>query len=339
MIFPPKHIVESEGIRYNYVLFDNATDFNVWTDSENLLLSEKNRTIWESTLQETKWMLRAGDNWFGTPVPASVDELEDHTVFKRMELLQELQPRIRQHLNRYLEHIQAEVLPKPQVAYNDRGLGMFSFERAAMGLFRHSQLQLDTPIEKTATQLNIELGRFDVSTRVKKVFAYFQHKEVSRPSIRLYLLAGGNAGVEGNALFYIGLACAELVEFMEQRGIPVEVNVLLGSSVRKRVVMAVTRVKRFQDKLDKNQLLLLSSDPRYFRFRGFKALISLYNYFEYTTPRGLGTMTESMGDRFVAALGKDGFVFEQSYSLEAAALEVKRIIETYHTNRKNAKAD
>ena len=82
----------------------------------------------------------------------------------------------------------------------------------------------------------------------------------------------------------------------------------------------------------------MSSDPRYFRFRGFKALIALSNHFGLTIPSGLGSLTESMGKEFVTVLGGDGFVFEQSYSLESAAKEVTRIVETYNQRMKDAKA-
>ena len=89
---------------------------------------------------------------------------------------------------------------------------------------------------------------------------------MSYPAMQLYIMAGANANVQGDQLLYVGLACAELVEFLELRGISVEVNVMIGTSFSNQVAMACVRVKRFQDKLDKNQLLLISSDPRYFRF-------------------------------------------------------------------------
>lgn len=105
--------------------------------------------------------------------------------------------------------------------------------------------------------------------------------------------------------------------------------------------MAVIRVKHFQDKTDKNQLLLMTSDPRYFRYKGFKALIALSNHCGLNIPSGLGRLTESLGYDFVQALDEKesskGFVFEQSYSLEAAAKEVQRIIVTYNQRMKNEK--
>ena len=93
--------------------------------------------------------------------------------------------------------------------------------------------------------------------------------------------------------------------------------------------MACVRVKRFQDRLDKNQLLLISSDPRYFRYRGFKSLVALSNYFGLTIPSGLGSITAQMGTAFAKAINPKGFVFEQSYAMETAVREVTQIIDNY----------
>ena len=150
-------------------------------------------------------------------------------------------------------------------------------------------------------------------------------------------MAGGNANVKGNEMLYVGLACSELIEFLELRGVAVEVNILLGTSFAEQVSMAVIRVKRFQDQADKNQLLLMSSDPRYFRYRGFKSLVALSNHFQLNIPSSLGRITEDMGNQFVCAYDHTGFVFEQSYSLEGAAKEVKRIIKTYNQRLKDEK--
>jgi len=114
-------------------------------------------------------------------------------------------------------------------------------------------------------------------------------------------------------------------------------NVLLGTAHSDQISMGIIKVKRFEDRLDKNQLLLLSSDPRYFRYRGFKALIALTNYFGLTIPTSLGRISEDMGKGFVTAQQGKGFVFEQSYSLESAAKEVRTIIENYKKKVANGK--
>lgn len=338
MTTPRKHSIKQETVQYNYMLFDSVGSFNAFVDEEIPQLSEGNESVFKDIVNQTQYELNRGSDWYGTPTPGSFSELEEHNKFLGMHLLTELQSKIKDQLNRYMEYLDSDVMPKPKVAYNDRGLGMFSFDRASMGLFKLSKVSIGTPLDRTTSQLNIELGRTSLNTIVKKVYAYFQNKETSYPSLRLYIMAGANARVQGNEMLYVGLACSELVEFLELRGVAVEVNVLIGTSFRNRVNVGVVRVKRFQDRADKNQLLLMSSDPRYFRFRGFKALIALSNHFGLTIPSGLGTLIESMGKDFVAALESDGFVFEQSYSLDTAAREVSRIVETYNQKMKDAKA-
>ena len=314
---------------YQVRTFDRVTAFDAFVDAQITQLSSPNQKTWNHLVIETDLELQKGTDWYGDPAPGSVRELDDHRTFSGMALLKQVQPKIKEHLRSFLDHLAAHVLPEPKVEYNDRGLGLFSFDRAAMGLYRLPRIDLHPPMASLNSQLRIELQQHPVTTSVKKVYAYFQHREVQRPSLRLYLMAGGNAHVAGNALLYTGLACAELVAFLERRAVPVEINVLYGNAYDGRHHLAVVRVKRFQDTLDVNQLLLMSSDPRYFRFRGFKALIALADAFGQTIPTHLGRLEPDMGKHYVQTLPAEqqGIVFEQSYSLEAAAREVKRIVE------------
>jgi hypothetical protein len=326
---PLKHTVQTTDGKYNYLLFDSVFAFNSFVDDEIKQLSSTNASRWNWVKQSTSDQLNNGTDWYGTPTPKDVEELEAHRTFLGMKLVDKIQPQIKEKLAKYLEYLKDSVLPKPKMAYNDRGLGVFSFERAAMGMYRQFPVNTSTPINTSVSQMNIELGKKQILTSVKSVFAYFQDKKSSYPSLQLYIMAGANAHVKGNDLLYVGLACAELVEFMELRGISVEVNVMLGTSFNNQVAMACIRVKRFQDKLDKNQLLLISSDPRYFRYRGFKGLVALSNYFGLTIPSGLGTISASMGNVFAKAVNQKGFVFEQSYSMDSAVKEVSQIITNY----------
>jgi len=326
---PQKHIAQSDSGKYNYLLFDGVFAFNAFVDHEIQQLSSTNASRWNNVVQSTSQNLNSGTDWYGTPTPKDVKELEEHRTFLGMKLAQKIQPQIKDKLATYLDYLQDSVLPKPKMAYNDRGLGVFSFERAAMAMYKDFPVNTQTPVRTAVSQMNIELRNHQISTSVKSVYAYFQDKQMSYPSMQLYIMAGANANVKGDQLLYVGLACAELVDFLELRGISVEVNVLLGTSFSNQVAMACVRVKRFQDRLDKNQLLLISSDPRYFRYRGFKSLVALSNYFGLTIPSGLGSITAQMGTAFAKAINPKGFVFEQSYAMETAVKEVTQIIENY----------
>ena len=51
---PTKHTLEFGRQPYNYLLFDSVSDFNYFTDSQNLLLSPANRTTWEHIQRNTR---------------------------------------------------------------------------------------------------------------------------------------------------------------------------------------------------------------------------------------------------------------------------------------------
>lgn len=326
---PLKNSIQNSTNKYNYLVFDSVMRFNSFVDTEAANLSESNQSRWETIKRATRDNLKKDSDWYGTPTPKNIEALEAHRTFMGMSLIKEIQPKIKDRLAHYIELLQDNVLPKPKMAYNDRGLGVFSFDKAAMAMYKHYSINSITPLDTSVSQMNIELDKYAVQTSVKNVYAYFKNKEQSYPSLQLYIMSGANAHVKGNELFYVGLACAELVEFMELRGISVEVNILLGTSFDNQVVVSQIRLKRFQDILDKNQLLLMSSDPRYFRYRGFKSLIVMANCFGLTIPLGLGSIQQSMGADFVKEINPDGFVFEQSYSIDKAVKEVTQIIENY----------
>lgn len=323
-----RHSSTKDGTQYNYVLLDSVTALHAFVDREMTSLNTHNRNVWEQTRRDILSLIKSGSDKFGVPSPANLAALESHRFFQAMPLVKEIRPLIKKHLSRYMNHLETDVMPKPKVSYNDRGLGIFSFDRAAMGLYTLSKIKTKTPLETTATQINIELGRANVRSMERNVYAYFENKNVSRPSARLYLMAGGNIGVSGKDMLYVGLAAGELVEFLEERGVAVEINIMIGSAYRDMINMAVVCVKRFQDKADINQLLLLSSDPKYFRCNGFRTIIALANQFDVHVDTGLGRITDSIGKDFVRATRGLGFVFEQSYSVEAATSEVIKIIES-----------
>ena len=331
---PLIHTIQNnkDSLTTSYSTFDSVQAFNDFVDTQAAGLNTHNRGILKQINQTTAATIQNGSLWYGSPSPKNVGELNAHKYFLGMELLRTIQPKIQEKLSEYIKLMDNQILSKPKVAYNDRGLGVFSFDRAAMGLYRLQPTGSKNPMKNAINQLRIELDTSNKTTAVKSVFAYFKDRKSSYPALRLYLMAGGNAGVKGDELVYVGLACAELVEFMEIRGVAVEVNALLGTSFHNNVAMGVIRIKRFQDRLDKNQLLVMTSDPRYFRYRGFKALIALSNHFGWNIPTGLGSIKEHMGKDFVTQItkGQDRYaVFEQSYSIHAAVKEVTQIIKTY----------
>ncbi len=332
---PVQHTIPLDNGNAHYVTFDSVVDFHGFVDHQIERLSAANAKIFKDIHSKAANTVYYRNDWYGTPHIKSMEELVHHDHFLGMHLLKVIQPKIKKRLERYLALVEDQVLPKPKLAYNDKGLGVFSFDRAAMGLFRMQPTVAHTKMQKNISQMKIELDRDNKTTIVKKVYAQIKDKASSFPSLQLYITAGANANIKGDQLLYIGLACAELVEFMELRGIAVEVNIIFETYFEGHYPIAIVRLKRYEDPLDKNQLLLLSSDPRYFRYRGFKALIALSNYFGLTILPGLGRAKENIGKDFIDAIGTGGIVFEQSYDINSAVSEVTAILTAYTQKLKN----
>ncbi len=324
-----KHTIRKGQENYHYLNFNSVSDFRAFCDLESQQFNTNNQNVWKQIVSYAQQVIRDKRDWFGSEIPETIDVLEDHKTFTAMHLLEEIRPKLKGKLTPYLNRLSQEKLPKPQLSYNDKGLGVFSFDKAAMGMFKMFSVNMETPVQQNISQMNIELGYKRARTSVKKVYAFHEKQQSHLPALQLYILAGANAQRKGRELLYVGLACNELVQFLEERNIPVEVNVMFGTKFMKHTLMQVIKVKRFQDVLNTNQLLLLASDPMFFRYQGFKSLICTANVFKLNIPNSLGQIHANMGKDFLSATGLKGMVFEQSYSIDAAVKEVSKIIENY----------
>ncbi|WP_035085285.1 hypothetical protein [Aquimarina latercula] len=337
MIHPTKEHIDLKGstTAVSYIRFGSITDFHSFVKDQMGRLNPHNAKQWQGVMARAEDRLQLKSEWYGFPIPRTLEELDTHNYFLGMHLTREIAPKIKERLAEYLKLTQSQTLPKPKLAHNDKGLGIFSFDRAIMGMYRVQPTAKDTPIEKITSQLKIELDVDNKATTIKNVFTHFENRSSTSPVLQLYVVAGANAKVQGKQLLYIGLALAELVAFMELRGVATEVNLLIGTHFDTATSLAIVRMKGFEDPIDTNQLLLLSSDPRYYRYRGFKALMAINNYLERDVPPGLGRLHKGIGKEFIAAINpKRHAVFEQSYAMDDAVKEVTEILTRYTKNFK-----
>lgn len=332
---PKQHTIHTKNGIYHYINFDSSTAMDEFILHQQNILSASNQNRLQYLNTRTKERIVAQSNWFGTPVPSSIIQLQNHKKFLGMHLVDTIRPKIEKALESYLKLLQFTPLPKPKMAYNDRSLGVFSFDRAAMGLYKTYPINLSSAIDSAISQLHIASGLKSPRTAVKKVYAYFENVPMDKPLMELYILAGAPAKIKGDNILYVGIACSILVEYLQERGVAVKVNILYGSEDRKRVYFADMILKKADQPLDLNQLLLLSSDPRYFRFKGFEKLISIYDYFKATIPEHFGIMSQHMATDFVAQYNPKAIVFEQSFSVEDAVKQVYKIIKHHNQIVKN----
>lgn len=265
-----------KGFTMNYLHFDSLAEFDAFVDEEILRLSYENGKVWKGIKAGALSALSTNPDWYGTPAPKSVRELEEHKEFQSPKLFQEVENEIRNSLSEFEKLELQNLLQVRKIAYNSMGFGVFSFDRAAMGL----------------QKIKTESGKEKVITSVKDVYAYFQNKPMEQRSVKLYLVAGALAHTSGKDMLYTGMGASVLADFLSQRNYSVEISIIIESldySARKGY-LNIVQVKRFEDTLDRNLIAVLSSDPKYFRYKGFKSIVAVYNRFGDIVSESLGGM-------------------------------------------------
>ena len=331
---PIIHTHSFENRRFQYIQFGSPGDYHDFVESQSQRLFMGNAQSLENVIQNAKGRIATSSDWYGNPPPKAIKDLEEHRYFGKMELLKVIAPKIQKELNRYTELVEDDLLKRPTLSANSKGLGVFSFDRAMMGLYKIPLAKDASALEKYTHQLKIELGK-DKATTVKNTHLYFENKSASKPTLTLTLtvLAGANANTKGDELYYVGIAVALLTEYLESCHIGVAIDVLLGTSFGVHTIVSAIRVKRYEAPLDVNQLLVLSSDPRYFRFNGFKGLIALADYCGVNIPNGLGKIDDTITNAYTE-YHPNTLLFNQSYSVDRAVKEVSRILLEYAKNVK-----
>ncbi len=325
------HTYQFEDSKLRHLQFTSPGDYHDFVKEQCANLSTINQRRLDMVASNAKQRIATSSDWYGNPVPSSLRDLEAHHYFGKMELLEVIAPKIQKELNRYTDLVEDDLLKRPLLSANSKGLGVFSFDRAMMGLYKIPLAKGSSALEKYTHQLKIELGK-DKATTVKNTHLYFENKSALKPTLTLTILAGANANIDGDSLYYVGIAVALLTEYLESCHIGVAIDVLLGTSFDKHILVSAVRVKSFEKPLDVNQLLVLASDPRYFRFNGFKGLIALSDYCGFNIPKGLGKIDSRLTKAYTANTPST-LLFNQSYSIDRAVKEVSRILQEYTKNK------
>ncbi|MFC4633523.1 hypothetical protein ACFO3O_06370 [Dokdonia ponticola] len=324
---PILHTHSFESRRFQYVQFASPGVYHAFVEKQCKQLFMDNAQTLEMIIKNAQTRIVKSSDWYGNPPPNALRDLQEHRYFGKMELLEVIAPKIQKELDRYTDLVEDDLLKRPQLSANSKGLGVFSFDRVMMGLYKIPFTKRSSELERFHHQLKIELGK-DKATTVKNTHLYFENKSSSKPTLTLTVLAGANANTKGDALYYVGIAVALLTEYLESCHIAVAIDVLLGTSFGVHTIVSAIRVKHFEDSLDINQLLVLASDPRYFRFNGFKGLIALADYCGINIPNGLGRIDDTITDAYLKYV-PNTLLFNQSYSIDSAVKEVSRILLEY----------
>lgn len=294
--------------------FKNLLDFREWMDGRlsNLNNQGNEKRLSDFSKDEVEFTLRKYPSFYGRDT--TFNEMNDGVKeFKKPELIDKILGQVKNSLSANVSNS----VKSPKVKFNSMGLGVFSFDRAAMGLYRASEFF--SPSQNRVPQ-HFEVEEFDAGHRMKAdktevisrleekpdgskkvrtnsrdVFAWFPKSNVEKNAVEIIMVAGGSASIAAEKMLFGGISAIIVAQFLEAMKIPVKIQIVLGSydMRRRRYHGSLIPIKNYDEPLDSNLIALASSDPRYFRFDGFKGLIASYDEFNHVIPESYGSHASS----------------------------------------------
>jgi hypothetical protein len=289
--------------------FNNLLEYHQWVNDSIKHISPLNRSHLEMfdkiTIENT---IQRRPKWFGKG--ASYQELiKGITEYKDPQLIEDIFNQVNDKISTNTK----DKIKARKVRFNPNGLGVFVFDRAAMGMYRlkefyspslnqtvdaklvkqtHKGFELKTDgsfIEERSEQK--ENGHPKIRTTSKNVYAYFPKINKEQQAVELYISCGGHGDISADQLLYSGISAIVVAQLLEKAHIQTKISIVLGSSpdnFTENVYACIVPVKKYDEALDINLVALLTSDPRFFRYEGFKGIVSIYDYFKEPTPKSLG---------------------------------------------------
>lgn len=290
--------------------FKNLLEYQEWVKDSVANISDANKvSVQRFERSSIESMISMSKKWFGEGV--TFDELaKGITNYKSPELIQRLLGRVNDKMTTRTK----DQIKTRRVKFNANGLGIFIFDRASMGMYRlkefysdkHEQVVQREQVKEVNKNFKLISdgskvierweqkpdGKPKVRTTNKNVYAYFPPLNKENKAVELFLTCGGYAGVDSDQFLYSGMSAIVIAQLLEKARIKTKITIVIGSSpdgFKRNAYAVVVPVKNYDEALDINLIALLSSDPRFFRYEGFKGVVSLYDYFGVEAPGSLGT--------------------------------------------------
>ncbi|QHS60840.1 hypothetical protein [Chitinophaga agri] len=251
--------------------FSNLLQYRQWLEHSWEYLSPLNRHHKSRyTEKEVDAKVRSDPNWYGTNT--SYRELaEGITLYKDPELIERIYSKVSDKLSTGI----INRIKKRKLDFNALGLGVFSFDRAAMTLYR-AKTQRNNIVVRTAT---------------KDLFAWFPQESRDRHAVEIFISCDVPGLAAAKDMLYAGIAAVILAEMLTLAGIRVKINIVNGSALtngRELYVGCVVPVKDYEEPVDRNLIALLTSDPRFMRYDAFKGAIGAFDHFKMEMPPSMG---------------------------------------------------
>ncbi len=329
--------------------FENLLDYYQWINNTFDTMSEMNKQhLYQFTKESVEREIRYSPEWYGEGASYEVMS-KGITEYIRPDLIE----KIYNQVSAKVSNLTKNKIKRKKIHYNPNGLGVFLFDRAAMGMYRLKEFfspSLNKVVEREEVQrlkgeyrlikdnsLVVERweekeGKPKIRTSSKNVYTFYEKVNKEKQAVDLLVSCGGHVGIIGEQFLYSGMSALIVAQLLEQAGIPNRISIVIGSSPDKyshTAYACLIPVKNYDERLDINLLALLSSDPRFFRYEGFRGIIALYEHFKRVAPSSLGAgmnrdrlkmVMEQSTYTKTSRLAPNRFYFGWTFT-EAAAIE------------------
>ena len=334
-----------DGTIWNYLPFESLEEYQAFVQEESTRLSTKNKAVWEQLDLMRQEDIKQRTGYLGD-FSGSLEQLKGHNDFQRKDLMHEVETEVKKHLQDFLHHAGDDMVEHKSLAFNAHGFGVFSFDRAAIGLFKlyihpvtgqsvpqeYRRVGLITQPDGTFRRVHHDWrDGFENPPELREVFRtsvrdVYAHYEVSPKPIKAYSIwikAGAPNTVEGRNMLYTGMGVCVLADYLTNMGYSVEINVIVTSIHPKTKVgyMSLIKAKRYNDYVDKNLIAVLTSDPAWYRYQAFRGMTAAFNVFNETINLGFGNIASDKAIRtFVRGITQTStikpIIFPSAYSLQ-----------------------
>lgn len=337
--------------------FNNLLEYHQWVNDSIKNISNKNRELLAMFDKlNIESYIRKNPKWFGVGTRYA-ELIKGITEYKDPQLIEDIFNQINDKVSTQTK----DKIKARKVRFNPNGLGVFVFDRAAMGMYRLQEYYSpslnavvdDTLVEFSENKYKLisdgslvekryeqkENGEPKIRTSSKNVYAYFPKINKEKQAVELYISCGGHVGITADELLYSGISAIVVAQLLEKARIQTKISIVFGSSpdnFEESVYACLVPVKNYDEALDINLLALLTSDPRFFRYEGFKGIISSYDYFKSKCPPTLGKgMTKDYLIEVIEKsdysknkkLAPNRFYFGWTFSEDAAIEQINETIE------------
>jgi hypothetical protein len=281
-------------------LFDKMTDYNLFTT-----------TVLENTTNRNARRRRDDELINVSPsldFHGTLDKKELTSTKEKFRSLDFIKKQVELFATSNLSKAVFSFDNKKTLRFNDRELGIFSFDLASAGIHKvkeyYSEL-LKTIVDPNEVETKkdgdeykyfytgtpyheveqrdklLENGLPKLRTSVKKVFIDIPKPKKSLPQIDIFVTISFSGTVKPDQMHWNALALITVAEKLISANISTRIWAVFGLEYdqnSKKANYSVIKIKDFSEPLDINTLGILSADSRFFRYDFFKGAMGIAEY-------------------------------------------------------------